>query len=76
MKKRAREEGKEDEDGLDEEDDEEGQALTLTMEESREEASTLHQDYQQIADFLCFDVPQFTMKILQGVPNRSLMNMN
>ena len=51
--------------------------MTMTaMDESKEEASTFQQDYNQLADFFCFDVPQFTMKILQGVPNRTLMNLN
>lgn len=30
----------------------------------------------QIADFFCFDVPQFTSKIIQGVPIRALYNLD
>jgi hypothetical protein len=36
----------------------------------------LQQDYNQCADFFCFEVPAFTLKVLQGVPNRSLLNLN
>ncbi len=48
----------------------------MTNDESREEASTFQQDISQIADFLCFDVPQFTTKILQGVPSKALYNLD
>lgn len=48
----------------------------MTNDESRDEGSTFQQDMQLIADFLCFEVPQFTIKILQGVPNKSLMNLD
>lgn len=33
-------------------------------------------DINIIADFHCFDIPQFTVKVLQGVANKSLLSMN
>ena len=68
QRRKAAEDGEE----LEEEEDQ----ITMTNEESREEASTFQQDMTQIADFLCFDIPQFTTKVLQGVPNKSLFNLN
>jgi hypothetical protein len=36
----------------------------------------LQQDIQIMADFFCFDAPPFTLKVMQGVPNRSLYNLD
>lgn len=68
MKLKAAENGEE----IEEEEDQ----ITMTQDESKEEASTINQDMQMIADFLCFEIPQFTLKILQGVPNRALYNLD
>ena len=56
--------------------DEDEEQITMTVDESREEASTFQQDMSMIADFTCFDIPQFTMKILQGVPIKALLNID
>ena len=29
-----------------------------------------------MADFFCFECPTFTMKIMQGVPNKSIFNLD
>jgi len=69
QKRRARAEG-------DEEEEEEADNQTNTLDESKEEASTLAMDLALVADFQCFECPQFTMKILQGVQNKSLLNLD
>lgn len=71
QKRKAKEEGEELE-----EDEDEVQQITMTQDESKEEASTIQQDMAQIADFLCFEINQFTMKVMQGVPNKSLYNLD
>ena len=48
----------------------------MALDESREEASTLKEDLNAIADFICSDNEKFTLKIMQGVQNRSLENMD
>lgn len=38
-------------------DEEEEDQITMTQDESKEEASTINQDLQMIADFMCFEIP-------------------
>lgn len=40
-----------------EEIEEEEDQITMTQDESKEEASSIAQDMGQIADFFCFDIP-------------------
>lgn len=37
--------------------------------------SQSEKDLLMIADFQCFDIPQFTSKVMQGVANKSLIGM-
>mmetsp|Transcript_39604 Transcript_39604/g.38159 ORF Transcript_39604/g.38159 Transcript_39604/m.38159 type:complete len:153 (+) Transcript_39604:481-939(+) len=69
QKKKARADG-EDED----EDQQDNQ--TNALDESKEEASTLQMDFAIMADFFCFECPPFTTKIIQGVQNKSLLNLD
>lgn len=38
--------------------------------------SQSEKDLLMIADFQCFDIPQFTAKVMQGVANKSLLAMS
>lgn len=58
-----------------EDEPEEGTQTHNDGNESFDQAGGSH-EMQQIADFHCFDIPQFTMKVMQGVANRSLLSMN
>ena len=69
QKRIAREEGGED---MDEQEDNQ----TNNLDESREDAGSLQQDMSSISDFFCFDCPQFTMRIMQGQPIKSLYNLD
>lgn len=48
----------------------------MALDESKEDASSYQQDMAIMADFMCFEIPQFTVKIMQGVPNKSIYNLD
>ena len=56
------------------EDDEEEE--DNAMNDSENQQTTPEQDILTLTDFRIFEAPQFTMKILQGVPNRCIDALN
>ena len=67
-----------DDEDAEEEEEEEEQKENMTQDDggSVDNSGGLSQEMQQIADFMVFDIPQFTTKLMQGVVNKSLLAMS
>jgi len=69
--------GEEDEEEEEEEEEPERQeTMTNNGDESMDQGHGGSHEMQQIADFHVYDIPQFTIKVMQGVANKSLLTMN
>lgn len=59
-----------------EEEEEEPQSPDETGADGAIDKSGVGHEMRLIADFQCYDIPQFTTKVMQGVANKSLLAMN
>jgi len=56
--------------------EEEEETAGQQFEDSEDKMTTIEQDVEGAADFKVWDCPKFTLKILQGIPNKAIENLN
>jgi hypothetical protein len=61
---------------VEDEDEEEEEQLENQTNQSMDEANAFKSDIGILADFFCFDCEKFTLKVMQGVPNKSLWSLD